>query len=316
MTRLQQRLSVVIPTRNRAPLLAVAIASVLSSPLVQSSRQIVVVDDDSSDNTTQVIDDYDTNYIHVTCHGPSGSRNAGLALCNTQYVAFLDDDDAWLPGAMEEQVAALDRQPDAAFAYGRAQVATDALEPLDATFPGPPLASGFDPERLYLNFPQIGAVLFRRDVLVAAGGFDPAISYAEDAEAMLRLASRHPIVGVDNVNVLYRQRPPSKARADYFWPLRSVASWRPREVGVGWRAYAHFAARTRGQFAGRFCQDAAVCAEHGQRQDTIVCLYRALRVSPPHTLLRNRQVLLSTIRTLAASPSHDVAGAGRPTLHG
>src|SRR5262245_59911492 len=119
-----RKLTVVIPTRNRAACLAVAIASVLASPLISDPHQIVVVDDDSSDDTPIVARDFDTEYVHVNTHGPSGSRNAGLTLSSTPYVAFLDDDDAWVGGAMERQVDALDHDPSAAFAYGIAQAAT------------------------------------------------------------------------------------------------------------------------------------------------------------------------------------------------
>jgi glycosyltransferase involved in cell wall biosynthesis len=298
---LARTLTVVIPTRNRPSYLAIAIASVLASPLVHDPSQIIVVDDDSTDNTSQVAASHNTRYIQVRCHGPSASRNAGLARSDTPYVAFLDDDDAWLPGAMEEQVRALDRHPDAAFAYGRTQLATETLEPLDATWPMPPLASGLVPDRLYLNFPQIGAVVFRRDLLVAAGGFDTTINFGEDAEMLLRVAGRHPIVGVESVSVLYRQRPPSMARADYFWGGRAVVRWRPKRAGVSWSSFARFDFHQRGSFAFRFCEDAAWCAENASRRDAVVCLYRALRISPLHTLLRQHATFWSTVRAVAAT---------------
>jgi glycosyltransferase involved in cell wall biosynthesis len=301
--KLARKLTVVIPTRNRAVHLSVAIASVLASPLISDPRQIVVVDDDSTDVTAQVAESYDTSYIKVRCHGPSGSRNAGLAFSETPYVTFLDDDDAWLPDAMEAQTTALDRADDAAFAYGMTRLATDSLQPLDSTWPVPPLASGLVPERLYLNFPQIGAVLFRRELLANAGGFDTRMFFGEDAEVMLRLAAHHPIIGVESVTVLYRQRAPSMARADYFWNGRAIVHWRPRHVGVGWAAFANFESHTRGSFAWRFCEDAAWCAANSSRNDALVCLYRAFRISPAHTILRQRQTVWSTIRSIAATRS-------------
>jgi hypothetical protein len=47
----------------------------------------------------------------------------------------------------------------------------------------------------------------------------------------------------------------------------------------------------RGAFASRFCQDAAWCAEYGKRRDAMVCHYRALRMFPPQTVLRQHQML-------------------------
>ena len=298
-----QKLTVVIPTRNRAACLSVAIASVLASPLITDPHQIIVVDDDSTDTTSQVVDNYDTSYIHVSCHGPSGSRNAGLTASGTPYIAFLDDDDAWISGAMETQVDALEHDPEAAFAYGMALAATETLDPVGATWPTPPLASGRIAERLYLEFPQIGAVAFRRDSLLDIGGFDTNIDYGEDADVMLRLAARYPVVGVESVSVLYRQRHPSRSRADYFWKVRSIVHWRPKHLGVGWRAFAKFDVRTRGLFASRFCEDAAWCAANGNRRDALLCLYRSLRVSPAHSVLRLRPAFWATLRDVVRTPS-------------
>ena len=298
-----QKLTVVIPTRNRAAFLSIAIASVLASPLIHDPHQIIVVDDDSSDSTAQVVEDFDTGYIRVSCHGPSGSRNAGLTASTTPYIAFLDDDDAWLDGAMETQIEALDHDPEAAFAYGMALDATESLDPMEATWPRTPLASGRVPERLYLSFPQIGAVAFRRDRLLDVGGFDTNMSYGEDADAMLRLAARHPVVGVESVSVLYRQRHPSRARADYFWKVRSIVHWRPKHLGVGWRAFAQFDVHTRGLFASRFCEDAAWCATNGSRPDAVLCLYRSFRISPAHALLRLLPTFWATLRNVVQTPS-------------
>jgi glycosyltransferase involved in cell wall biosynthesis len=295
-----RKLTVVIPTRNRAACLGVAIASVLASPLINDPRQVVVVDDDSTDNTSVVAREFDTEYIRVRCHGPSGTRNAGLMVSTTPYITFLDDDDAWVSGAMERQLEALDHEPDAAFAYGVSQAATEAMQPLDVTWPAAPLPSGRVPEQLYLALPQIGAVMFRRDLLVESGGFDSKITFGEDAELMLRLAAHHAIVGVDAVSVLYRQRAPSRARADYYWKGRSIVHWRPGRVGVGWRAFVRFESHTRGLFASRFCEDAAWCAEHGSRRDALVCLSRALRISPPHTLVRLHPMFWPTLRKVMA----------------
>jgi hypothetical protein len=221
-------------------------------------------------------------------------------MSQAEYVAFLDDDDAWLPSAMTAQAEALDKTPDAAFAYGQVQLAGEDLTPLDHVWPSPPLITGLAPERLYLNLPQIGAVLFRRDLLLEARGFNTAISFGEDADMMMRLAARHPIVGVEAPTVLYRQHPPSMKRADYYWNGRAIVHWHPKGMGVGWKAFATFESSTRGAFAWRFCQDAEWCAQHGQRRDAVVCLYRAFRISPPHTLVRQHHAVMTTIKTLAA----------------
>ena len=279
-------ISVVIPTRDRARSLRQAIESVLTSPLVLSPEQVVVVDDDSHDQTGEVARQLGVTYVRVAYHNSGASRNAGLALAHAPYVAFLDDDDIWLPGNLEAQLAALEVSPNAGFAYGMVQAVSEGLEPLGGPYPPPPLPSGLAPDKLHLSYPQIGVVLFRREALAEVGGFDWRIRYYEDADLMVRIAARHEIIGVEALGLLYREREPSKARCDYFWAeaRREVTRWRPKHVGVGWKTAATFRFRTKGLFFWRFCLDAASCTPVGHRRDALVCLERALRVSPPHAL--------------------------------
>jgi glycosyltransferase involved in cell wall biosynthesis len=283
-------LSVIIPAHNRASLLDVAIASVLTSPLIASSRQIIVVDDDSRDRTEEVSRRHGVTYVRANHHNISRSRNAGLALVQTPYVAFLDHDDAWLPGNMQAQLDALESHPDAAFAYGIARCASEDFEPLPWTFPSPPLPSGIVPEQLHLGYPNLGVVLFRREAVVEVGGFDPRIAYHQDGDLMIRVAARREIVGIEIVGMLHRMRTPSKSSCDYYWANREVTRWRPKNVGVGWKAAIKLNLKTRGLFFHRFYHDAAACLAHGNRRDALLCLSRALRISPERALLHFRRL--------------------------
>ena len=284
------QISVVITTRNRARLLRQAIESVLPSPLITSPEQIIVVDDDSQDETEEVARDLGVRYVRHARHNISDGRNAGLALARTPYVAFLDDDDVWLPGNMEAHLAALETHPNAAFAYGIAQCATEdlepILEPLPVRFPTPPLPTGLVPNELHKSYPQLGVVLFRQDAVASVGGSNPRIRYFQDADLMLRIAGQHEIVGVEVVGMLHRLRPPSKARSDYHWARarREILRWRPRGVGVSWRTAAIYRIETRGLFFWHFCEDAAACIDRGHPRDALICLGRAIWVSPAHAL--------------------------------
>jgi hypothetical protein len=224
--------------------------------------------------------------VRVACHGAAGSRNAGLAVTRTPYVTFLDDDDLWVAGNMEAQLAALEGNPHAGFAYGIAQSVTDDLEVPIGRFPEAPLPSGRVPEKLHKSYPQLGVVLFRSEAVAQAGGFDSRIRYYEDADLMARIAAKHEIVGVEFVGMLYRERGPSRERSDYFWAdaRREVTRWRPKQLGVPWITGAEARFARKGLFYRRFCDDAAACAALGHRQDTLVCLARAVRISPAHAL--------------------------------
>jgi glycosyltransferase involved in cell wall biosynthesis len=300
-------LSVVIPTHNRAGLLRGAIASVLRSPLISSPRQIIVVADDCSDGTGEVAAEYGTTYLRVGYQNASATRNAGLRVSTTPYVNFLDDDDAWLPGNMEPQLSALEAEPNAAFAYGKACWASEDLEPLGHLPPGPvDLIHGVAPERLYRSHPQLGVVLFRRSALEEVGGFDSNITFAEDADLLLRIGARHPIVGIDSIGMLHRIRTPSKVRSDYYWKGRIFVNWWPKELGIGWSDYVRHVIHARGHFAFRFCEDFYSCATQDQRRDALLCMARALRMSLPHSLLRNPLFWCGLRELFGASVSEQV----------
>jgi glycosyltransferase involved in cell wall biosynthesis len=288
-------ISVVIPTHNRASMVGVAIASVLQSPLIGSAEQIIVVDDDSEDETEQVVRPFGVRYVRVACRSSGATRNAGFALVQTPYVAFLDDDDVWLPGNLEEQLSALEARPGAGFAYGLTQCANDDLEPLPWTYPSPPLASGIVPERLHLDYPQLGVMLFRREAVAEAEGFDSGIPYYQDADLMLRIAAKHEIVGVSSVGMLHRLRAPSRSRDDYYWSNRDVITWRPKGAGIGWRTTAKYFVGQKSLFYWRLVDDASGCAINGQRRDALICLLRAAYIAP-HSAVHHPRRLVSVLR--------------------
>jgi hypothetical protein len=191
---------------------------------------------------------------------------------------------------MEQQLAALEANPDAAFAYGIARCTTEDFQPTPWTFPRPPLPSGHVPDKLHLGYPNLGVVLFRRRTLEEVGGFDRRIPYYQDGDLMIRIAARHTIIGVDVVGMLHRIRDPSRTRSDYYWANRDVRNWRPKHVGVGLKASAKLMIKTRGLFYHRFCEDAYACLAAGLRHDAFVCILRAFRVSPAHALRHCRNM--------------------------
>lgn len=102
--------SVVIPTHNRAALLKRALQSVLAQ--TYQNLEIIVVDDASSDATHEVVGDFvdpRIRYIrHEASKGGSGARNTGIRAARGEYIAFLDDDDEWVPEKTREQLSVLD----------------------------------------------------------------------------------------------------------------------------------------------------------------------------------------------------------------
>lgn len=112
--------SVVIPTHNRVDLLPRAIESVLNQ--TYKDIELIVVNDGSTDGTDDLMEKYVNNsrikYINYKpAKGGNYARNTGIDAANGEYVAFLDDDDEWLPAKIEKQVALMEADNEVGLVY-------------------------------------------------------------------------------------------------------------------------------------------------------------------------------------------------------
>ncbi len=98
------KVSVIIPTYNRAENVVQAINSVLNQ--TYTNLEIIVVDDGSTDNTKEALGPYmgEICYIYQPNSGPSVARNRGVGQATSEFIAFLDSDDIWLPEKVEKQI--------------------------------------------------------------------------------------------------------------------------------------------------------------------------------------------------------------------
>lgn len=117
--------SVVMPMYNGERYVAEAIESVLSQSFAQ--WELLVIDDGCRDRSVEVVMRYAAiRHGQIRClhhpgrqnRGQSASRNFGIAHARGRYVAFLDQDDVWMPHKLERQVGILEAYPDAAMTYG------------------------------------------------------------------------------------------------------------------------------------------------------------------------------------------------------
>ncbi len=110
--------SVIIPTYNRADMLDEALRSVFAQ--TYKDFEVIVVDDGSTDHTRSVVDKYPhrVRYVHQENQGHALAKNTGIAAADGGYIAFLDDDDTWLPRKLELQMDVLENNPDVDLVYG------------------------------------------------------------------------------------------------------------------------------------------------------------------------------------------------------
>ncbi len=182
------RVSVILPIYNGAATIGRALQSVFAQSF--TDYEVVTVDDGSTDDTQSVLAGYGDR-IHVISQsnrGLSAARNAGIRASSGEYVAFIDDDDEWMPEKLARCAAVLDQDPNCVLAY------TGALR-VDLT--GTPMpnqegqTNGVDSPTMAQMLERPWNVVpcqfvVRRTVLERCGGFDERfVSTCEDLYFLL-----------------------------------------------------------------------------------------------------------------------------------
>ncbi|HWP58331.1 MAG TPA: glycosyltransferase family 2 protein [Candidatus Acidoferrales bacterium] len=183
--------SVVIATRNRRPLLEQALASVGAQEKAGELFELetIVVDDASSDDTPEAMRRRnDIRYIRldVNC-GLASARNTGIEASSGDYIAFLDDDDLWLPYKLAVLLPVLEADPDSAVAYGQIIVRSENRVSVWPDARIAPNGSIFR-ELLRNSYAGMNSCLVRREAFATAGCFDETLRSNIDYDMSLRLA--------------------------------------------------------------------------------------------------------------------------------
>ena len=110
------KISVIIPTYNRANFLPEAIESVINQ--TQKADEIIIIDDGSTDNTIKILYEYKNLKIIQTKNlGVSHARNRGIKEAKNEWVLFLDSDDAWIKNKLEKQIDFHKKNPNILFSH-------------------------------------------------------------------------------------------------------------------------------------------------------------------------------------------------------
>jgi len=210
---------VVITTFDHAHFLPESLASVHRQS--RPCDAVVVVDDGSHDDPAAAVAAFpEARLIRQENRGLAAARNRGLAALDTTYVVFLDADDRLAPHAIERGLACFGRAPDAGFVYGGHLYIDREGGELGGRYEPP----GDEPYLKLLrgNFIAMhGTVMYRRDRLLEAGGFDDTLRRCEDYDLYLRMARRFPIAGYADLVAEYRLHGANMS-TDYPAMLRSA----------------------------------------------------------------------------------------------
>lgn len=201
--------SVIIPTKNRRALLERAIESVAKQTF--TDWEIIVVDDASSDDTRQFMEESKLNrMIYIRSESGQGgavSRNIGIKNASGELIAFLDDDDEWLPEKLSMQVKCFKDNPGLGICYtGRASVVKGKrITGLSKkySFKLPEAADHFK-AIMTDNFIGItSSVMIPKNILIDLNGFDENLACYQDYDLFIRILKNRKAAGIDEPLVKY-----------------------------------------------------------------------------------------------------------------
>jgi glycosyltransferase involved in cell wall biosynthesis len=200
--------TVVIPTFRRPEFLREAVASVLSQTF--TDFELIVVDDDPEGSAREALTQFDDPRLHYLRNdrrrGGAGTRNAGIFRAKGKWIAFLDDDDVWLPKKLELQHRkVLEVESDVGLIYtGFASYDFDTRRVIATRHPR--MCGWIFDELLYTN--HIGglfSVAVRSDLLKEIGGFDERFPALQDIDLYVSLSRHCKVAYVDEVLVWARK---------------------------------------------------------------------------------------------------------------
>jgi glycosyltransferase involved in cell wall biosynthesis len=196
------KVSVVIPTYNRAATVRKGIESVLAQTV--TDLEVIVVDDGSSDDTQKILGETFGDRIRYYAQpnkGASVARNKGITEARGEWIAFLDSDDLWEKDKLEWQFKALERfGPQCGGCYtdvrifNHSETRTFFQMAEDSYRHEGIIGVNTDVLRLLVRPGGAGMVvclssfLSRADMVRRTGGLDPKLLYSQDSEFMFRLA--------------------------------------------------------------------------------------------------------------------------------
>jgi len=183
--------SVVIPTFNRAEFLREAIQSVLNQTF--ENYEVIVVDDHSTDNTKEVAAAFKDKRINYVPNdrgiGGAGTRNTGIFRARGEWVAFLDDDDVWLPQKLQLQFNKIKEVNDTVGLIYGGYATYDFDRKQEISVRVPEKEGWIQQELLYKNYiGTYSTVVIQSNLLKMVSGLDERFKGMQDMELYVRIA--------------------------------------------------------------------------------------------------------------------------------
>ncbi|HET6724730.1 MAG TPA: glycosyltransferase [Gammaproteobacteria bacterium] len=219
MDRSQAKVSVIIPTYNRAALVVQTVDSILGQ--TRPPDEVIVVDDGSPDETANVLSAYGgrIRYLYQRNAGRPTALNRGVAAAAGEYIWIMDDDDLALPDALERHLAFLSDHPEVDFSYSGYYRFTGDHAPTSLPEQDEMACSALEESDFFIRL-MIWFQFYMQGMLVPAecyrsvGPFDESLGFGDDYDMILRLARRFRGGRLDSPTFLFREHDGARGPAN------------------------------------------------------------------------------------------------------
>lgn len=226
--------SVVIPAFNAERYIERAVNSVLNQTC--PPNEIIVVDDGSTDNTANILNRYGEQILVIrqTNAGASIARNTGIKRASSEWIAFLDADDEWLPFMLENLTGLLKNHRDLVWAYGNYWFCEHGSEKVRMAFQNDPGVNNIISDYLRVQSGyciRTSTAIIRRSVLLESGLFVPEQKWVQDTDLFLRISYRYPRIGYIHTPLAkYYSEIPGSLTTRYCFLAQELCSLVERQV--------------------------------------------------------------------------------------
>jgi glycosyltransferase involved in cell wall biosynthesis len=209
------------------------------------------VDNGSTDGSAEYIESiaqylkFPVRVLRESRRGPSAARNCGIREARSDWIAFLDADDLWIPDKLERQVEYLQAHPETDLLFSDVWHMDSDGRPFKRTGPFSPECITL--ERIFLeNIIYTSSVVVRRHCLAEEGGFCENIIHGEDLELWIRLLARYRVGYMPEPLAAWRTHPGSLMESSQHYAdqielsrqlvqrVPALAPWQKRRDAMVW----------------------------------------------------------------------------------
>lgn len=204
------KVSIIIPTYNRADLLPRAIASILAQTF--RNFELIIVDDGSTDDTPEVVNKFqekDNRVKYIRQENSGGAarpKNTGIKNAAGEYIAVLDSDDEWLPEKLAKQLNLFEKfnNPNLGFVGCHAFIVNKKPDGQNIFKIPSYRKSEFLEKILHRDYLGSGSgIMYKKSVFDDIGFFDENLKSGQDWEMRIRLLQKYDFEAVPEPLIKY-----------------------------------------------------------------------------------------------------------------